>query len=632
MEPGFTCWGEPSRCEFTEVEPNDTPETASAAGLARWMRGSIRTSTDVDVYRITLNSTVDLRLDTFDGSGMERCNDLDTVVELLGADGVLIASDDDSGLNGCSSVDPAHDQGARSLAPGIYYVRVSSYSSSIPAYVLRLQYPALCGNGQREGSEMCDDGNLSNTDACGAYCRPTGTPETEPNDSAATSNGLFTLPMTVKGAIGSGSDQDVFRFTIPATADVRLELFDGSGRASCADIDTLLELVAPDATTSLATNDDGGLELCSALLPQAEPNARRLAPGTYYARVTSYGDVIPGYILMARFEALCGDGRVSGSEECDGTAGCSATCERIPFCGDGLLDYPEFCDDSNTANGDGCSNVCKGEGLQSEVEPNNTRADASARAGEATPVLINGSKRLSGAFPRSDDVDLYRMDVSAPSLVRFDTFHGGFNRCDSGLGTELRLMDSTGVTLVSDTVSGMGNCSALASYLQPGIYYVQTKAWDYYGPEAYALDAVFQSSAGSEAEPNNTPAAANSVSGVDFFVAGSLATGTDEDYYRLTVPAGASIRAEIVEGGTQSCDGLELDSELSLFDASGELLSANDDAGRGYCSRIDGRGESPDNWGASELTAGTYYLRVRAAPRAEDSATVFSYRLSVTLR
>ncbi|HYO74594.1 MAG TPA: hypothetical protein VEU33_51825 [Archangium sp.] len=33
---GLHVRGEPSRCDFTKVEPNDTTETASAAGLASY--------------------------------------------------------------------------------------------------------------------------------------------------------------------------------------------------------------------------------------------------------------------------------------------------------------------------------------------------------------------------------------------------------------------------------------------------------------------------------------------------------------------------------------------------------------------------------------------------------------------
>ncbi|HEV8322591.1 MAG TPA: DUF4215 domain-containing protein [Myxococcota bacterium] len=64
----------------------------------------------------------------------------------------------------------------------------------------------------------------------------------------------------------------------------------------------------------------------------------------------------------------CGDGDVSGTEECDdgntfGGDGCSATCttEAGGTCGDGTVDAGEECDDGNTADGDGCSSTCTDE-------------------------------------------------------------------------------------------------------------------------------------------------------------------------------------------------------------------------------------------------------------------------------
>ncbi len=67
---------------------------------------------------------------------------------------------------------------------------------------------------------------------------------------------------------------------------------------------------------------------------------------------------------------FCGDGNLDPGEECDdsNTAdgdGCSASCSEElnpePFCGDGNVDPGEACDDSNTMDGDGCSANCTDE-------------------------------------------------------------------------------------------------------------------------------------------------------------------------------------------------------------------------------------------------------------------------------
>lgn len=61
--------------------------------------------------------------------------------------------------------------------------------------------------------------------------------------------------------------------------------------------------------------------------------------------------------------AACGDGVVQGSEQCD-ASGESATCNlncTAAACGDGVVNQHagEQCDDGNSANGDGCSSMCK---------------------------------------------------------------------------------------------------------------------------------------------------------------------------------------------------------------------------------------------------------------------------------
>src|SRR5262245_60095971 len=60
----------------------------------------------------------------------------------------------------------------------------------------------------------------------------------------------------------------------------------------------------------------------------------------------------------------CGDGLVEADEQCDdGNStsgdGCSSLCQREALtCGDGRVDAPETCDDGNTLSYDGCSANC----------------------------------------------------------------------------------------------------------------------------------------------------------------------------------------------------------------------------------------------------------------------------------
>jgi spore coat protein H len=57
----------------------------------------------------------------------------------------------------------------------------------------------------------------------------------------------------------------------------------------------------------------------------------------------------------------CGDGTVHPAlgEVCDGQNGCRADCSGFIPCGDGVLKFPEYCDDGNEADDDGCTNDCE---------------------------------------------------------------------------------------------------------------------------------------------------------------------------------------------------------------------------------------------------------------------------------
>lgn len=61
--------------------------------------------------------------------------------------------------------------------------------------------------------------------------------------------------------------------------------------------------------------------------------------------------------------SICGNGVVEFPETCDdgntvNGDGCSNTCTLEAMCGNGVVESPEACDDGNMANGDGCSNMC----------------------------------------------------------------------------------------------------------------------------------------------------------------------------------------------------------------------------------------------------------------------------------
>ena len=113
-----------------------------------------------------------------------------------------------------------------------------------------------------------------------------------------------------------------------------------------------------------------------------------------------------------------------------------------------------------------------------------------------------------------------------------------------------------------------------------------------------------------ETEPNDSFGSANTVAiGAmnTATVQGAISAGTDEDWYAVAVPAGASIYAETNDG----MGGCNFDTILSLYAPDGTTqLARNDDrdGANNRCSLID----PTDLSGAAGLAAGTYFLRVES--------------------
>lgn len=119
----------------------------------------------------------------------------------------------------------------------------------------------------------------------------------------------------------------------------------------------------------------------------------------------------------------------------------------------------------------------------------------------------------------------------------------------------------------------------------------------------------------SEAEPNDTPAAANPLV-QPFF--GAVSPLSDEDWIALSIPSGpTSLRVETMEVNAGACTSNQMDPAVDVLDATGSVvLASDDDGGPGYCARAT----------APALAAGDYLIRVRRAGLGP-----FPYRLDVTL-
>jgi len=494
-----------------------------------------------------------------------------------------------------------------------------------------------CGNNVVDAPEVCDGNGSLGNNTCGAQGLEYGYVccggacaldllncsdellESEPNDDGTPSAGNdFSVPnadgpistnTTVVGAITPIGDDDIYAITNPGNVNalVTVETFGAAGPGTCPyndlTFDTILELRSA-ANALLVSSDDEGMGYCSRIQNFV------LAPNTtVYARVIdeSENSTIAKYHLSVEV--------------------------RPVVCGDNQLATTEQCDDGNLIGGDGCSATCTLDSGVLEIEPNNTSAQA-----DATLQVSTGNSRYTGAVTPVADLDRYRLDLAAPSFVRFETFSKQ-NDC-TGLTTTLRLFNAGGVEQVTDSTSGIGSCSSVIFPVPAGPSYVQVEET---GNNAtvplYLLDIKTVTNKGNETEPNETQAAANAniQSGSDVFVFGNHPNATDIDFYSITVPpCGGSLRLEIIEGdrAVETCESNGIDSFLTLFDSAGNLLDQSEDEGRGFCSLIDGTGSAtaPVHPGAHDLAPGTYFVQVKSSTLAVGQQAVFDYRLVATLR
>jgi cysteine-rich repeat protein len=151
----------------------------------------------------------------------------------------------------------------------------------------------------------------------------------------------------------------------------------------------------------------------------------------------------------------CGDGVISGIEECDDGAAnsdstpnaCRTDCRRAR-CGDGVVDADETCDDDNGLGGDGCSPQCGAESGAREEEPNDVW-NTSQRVSAGTRVVAGLTEF---------DTDCFRVSVPEGGWIQAVTSSATPDTvCD--VDTSIRLFGPTGIQLASDADSGDELCA-----------------------------------------------------------------------------------------------------------------------------------------------------------------------------
>lgn len=176
------------------------------------------------------------------------------------------------------------------------YVIVDGYDAlSEGTYTLAVDSgPIVCGDGNRDPGEDCDDRNTTAGDGCSPSCKIESS-ESASNDTTATAdayptNGYF-------GTISPAGDVDVVRIDVTtAGSSITATVNDFADQACRLGLmDSMVEILSPDGSQVLAANDDRSVgDRCSAA------TASNLVAGTYFVRVSAgNGGAVPtfGYHL-----------------------------------------------------------------------------------------------------------------------------------------------------------------------------------------------------------------------------------------------------------------------------------------------------------------------------------------------
>lgn len=554
--------------EVVEIEPNEdgsistggsviagndfaiaNADTNGAFTTSASIVGALTPAGDEDVFKFTNTGTVPVRMkiDTWNlatgfGSGVScGTGSIDTGINVRSATGTVLSSNNDrTSSDRCAGL-------VHALFPGAtVYVHVTENGDNaiVASYALDVTYiPVICGDGDVGPGEQCDDSNTATGDGCSATCQIEGAmTEIEPNEdgspstggsgvngndfasTSALANGVVTANATMIAAITPLGDEDVFAVRNAGTTNViiSLDIWNiatgfGIGVPCGTSIDTGMH-VRDASGGSFGSNDDrnGALDRCSTL-------KFGLAPGqTRFAHVIAFGDntLIAQYALAIKFApVVCGNGMVEFGETCDDSNttagdGCDATCQIEPICGNSMLEPTEQCDDGNTMNTDGCSAMCKLENAITEMEPNEDgspspggpsgingndygSANALANGAVSTDVRIAANINPIG----DEDVFAYTNNTATFKNLRLDVWNlaptfGIGMPCGSSINVGMTVRNATGTSLASndDRNGATDRCPGLTVGVAPGqtVFAHVVEVDDNAAVASYALVNAFQ--------------------------------------------------------------------------------------------------------------------------------------------
>lgn len=176
VESGYVCTGSPSVCVSSLPPNNDCAGAISLPGVTGNVSGNNSSATNSSVsgpscqggwqkdlwYKFTLTASRGVTLYVSSGTLIDGI-----LAVYSGNCGALtqVGCDDDSGPG-------TNPYLTGTFAAGTYYVRLAGFSNpnGVGSFVLNYNLNGICGNGNVEYGEECDDGNINSNDGCSYSC------------------------------------------------------------------------------------------------------------------------------------------------------------------------------------------------------------------------------------------------------------------------------------------------------------------------------------------------------------------------------------------------------------------------------------------------------------------------------
>lgn len=357
------------------------------------------------------------------------------------------------------------------------FVVIDTYAGSAPSDDVALTFTiSPCGDGLIGAGEGCDDGDVLDGDGCSALCavEPGYQCNDEPSICSLIPGISCLLPITASnGFVFSGSDiaayGDDLDFPGATCQDVQGATYDSP------EIVFAIDLLAGEALNvrNLGTLDTV-MQVISTCASQQPCDAKWDVPDTTGVKFVAPADGTY-YVIVESWE---------------NTPMTSSSYELhfdVAHCGNGILEWAETCDDSNTMGGDGCSSTCHYEPacavIASESEPNEDGTPSTGGSGVFgndfailnSDGAVCADATITGALTPGGDEDVYalRNTTNAPVTVALETFAPTVGLCNTA-DTVLTVRDDFGVTILNNDEGGINSCSLIPNLVLPAntTYYV----------------------------------------------------------------------------------------------------------------------------------------------------------------